>query len=308
MKCLSSEKRNDMANQIALKARDVDVCMFNILDGTLDKDFLLDCLMFYQNKDGGFKGGLHIDNYNINSSPYQVYEALRLLDMAGFDSSCDNELFDMIINKAFNYLYNRCEIKDNKWNPNVITNNQFAHAKIFTFNDENKDMFGYNPTAAIIGYTLLLCKPTKAYYKKALKMLDICLLDFEAKSEFNKYEAISFMSLLNSLKKLNLCSDKYEMMEKKLVDSLLKSVSTDFSDQGIHPLECGLYLSDSKLDELKNLECDYLIDSIKSFGLWDSNCDWGYNDYPEEDSASLKWIGATTVNNYYYLKKCGRIE
>lgn len=308
MKYLSSDKRNDMANQIALKARDVDVCMFNILDGALDKDFLLDCLMFYQNKDGGFKGGLHIDNYNVNSSPYQVYEALRLLDMAGFDANCDNELFDQIINKAFNYLYNRCEIKDNKWNPNVITNNQFAHAKIFTYNDENKEMFGYNPTAAIIGYTLLLCKPTKAYYKKALKMLDICLLDFEAKNEFNKYEAISYMSLLNSLKKLNLCSDKYEMIEDKLVNNLLNNVSLDFNDQGIHPLECGLYLENSKLDELKNKELDYLIDNIKSFGLWDSNCNWGYNDYPEEDSASLKWIGATTVNNYYYLKKCGRIE
>ncbi|MBR6071735.1 MAG: hypothetical protein IKP77_02740 [Acholeplasmatales bacterium] len=308
MKYLSSDKRNDMANQIALKARDVDVCMFNILDGTLDKELLLDCLMFYQNKDGGFKGGLHIDNYNINSSPYQVYEALRLLDMAGFDSSCDNELFDAIINKAFNYLYNRCEIKDNKWNPNVITNNQFAHAKIFTYNDENMEMFGYNPTAAIIGYTLLFCKPTKAYYKKALKMLDVCLKDFEEKNEFNKYEAISFMSLLNSLRKLEIYSDKYEMIENKLVNNVLKKVSTDFNDQGIHPLECGLYLNNNKLEELKNLECDFLIDSIKSFGLWDSNCNWGYNDYPEEDSASLKWIGATTVNNYYYLKKCGRIE
>ena len=56
-----------MANQIALKARDIDVCMFNIIDGTLEKELLLDCLMFYQNNDGGFKGGLYIDNYNINS-------------------------------------------------------------------------------------------------------------------------------------------------------------------------------------------------------------------------------------------------
>ena len=94
MKKLDNNKRIDMANQIALKARDIDVCMFNIIDGTLDKELLLDCLMFYQNNDGGFKGGLYIDNYNINSSPYQVYEAFRLLDMAGFDSSCDNELFD----------------------------------------------------------------------------------------------------------------------------------------------------------------------------------------------------------------------
>ncbi len=308
MKKLDNSKRIDMANQIALKARDIDVCMFNIIDGTLDKELLLDCLMFYQNTDGGFKGGLYIDNYNTNSSPYQVYEAFRLLDMAGFDSKCDNELFDHIINKACNYLYNRETIIDNKWNPNVKTNNQFAHAKIFTYNDENRELFGYNPTAALIGYTLLFCKPTKAYYKKALKMLDVCLHDFYEKETFNKYEAISFMNLLNSLKKLNIYSEHYNKIEEKLVNNLINNVSNDFEDLNIHPLECGIYLNNDKLDELKDKELDYLIDSIKPFGLWDSNSDWGYNDYPEADSASLKWIGARTVNNYYYLKKCGRIE
>ena len=308
MKYLEEKKRIDMINQIALKARDIDVCMFNILDGALDRELLLDCLMFYQAKDGGFKGALHIDNYNVNSSPYQVYEAFRLLDMVGFDSSCDNELFESIINKACNYLYNREAIIDNKWNPNVLTNNNFAHAKIFTYNDENKEMFGYHPTAALIGYTLLFCKPTKAYYKKALKMLDICLEYFYSKEVFNKYEQISFMSLLNSLKKLNIYTEHYNKMEKKLSDNLIINVSDNFDDLGIHPLECGLYLNDSRLEEMKNNELDHLIDSIKPFGLWDYTGSWEYNDYPEADSAALKWIGATTVNNYYYLKKCGRIK
>ena len=308
MNYLTKEKRNDMANQIALKARDIDVCMFNILDNYLEPELLLDCLMFYQNKDGGFKGGLHIDNYNVNSSPFQVYEAFRLLDMAGFDSNSQNELYDTIINKACNYLYNREVISDNKWNPNVITNNQFAHAKIFTYNDENKVLFGYHPTAALIGYTLLFCKPTKAYYKKALKMLDLCISDLYEKESLNKLEAKSYMILFNTLKRLGLKTEEQDKIEKKLVKNLLDNVSLDFNDQGIHPLECGLYLNDSKLNELKDKELDYLIDTIKPFGLWDSNSDWGYNDYPEADSASLKWIGATTVNNYYYLKKCGRIE
>ncbi len=309
MKKLTKEQRNDMSNQIALKARDVDVCMFNILDGYLDKELLLDCLTFYQNTDGGFKGGLFIDNYNINSSPYQVYEAFRLLDMVGFDSSCKEEMFESIVNKACNYLYNRCDIINNKWNPNVKSNDNFAHAKVFSYNNENKELFGYNPTAALIGYTLLFCKPTKAYYKKALKMLDVCLKDFYSKDEFNRYEAIAYMSLLNSLKKLNIYNEHYSKMEEKLVNNIINNYSSNYENVNeIHALECGLYLNDSKLDELKNDELDYLLESIKPFGLWDYSGDWGYNDYPEADSASLKWIGAITVNNYYYLKICGRIE
>ena len=308
MKLLSKDKRIDMANQICLKARDIDVCMFNILDGSLEKELLLDCLMFYQAKDGGFQGGIYIDNYNTNSSPFQVYEAFRLLDMAGFDSSCEDKLYDEIVNKACNYLYNRAEIKDNKWNPNVITNNDFAHAKIFTYNEENREFFGYAPTASLIGYTLQFCKPTKAYYKKALRMLDICLKDFYEKDSFNKYEITSYMNLLNSLKKLNIYTEHFDKIENKLSEYIIKNYSNDYNDNGIHALECGLYLNNSKLNELKDKELDYLVDSIKSFGLWDYNTDWGYDDYPEQDSASLKWIGAITVNNYYYLKKCGRIE
>ena len=59
---------------------------------------------------------------------------------------------------------------------------------------------------------------------------------------------------------------------------------------------------------MKEKELDFIIDSLKPFGLWDHIGGWGYDKYPEEDSAMLKWIGAETVNNYYLLKKCGRLE
>ena len=55
-------------------------------------------------------------------------------------------------------------------------------------------------------------------------------------------------------------------------------------------------------------ELDYLIDSIAPHGMWDYNESWGYDKYAEEDSAKLKWIGAGTVNNYFLLKKYGRLE
>jgi hypothetical protein len=100
MKLLTKQKQDDMARQVSLKSRDIDICIFSALEGSLPKEMLLDCLMLYVNNDGGFGHGLYIDNYNVNSSVYQVYEAFRLLDMLDFDSSCQNELYDEIINKA----------------------------------------------------------------------------------------------------------------------------------------------------------------------------------------------------------------
>lgn len=309
MKLLTKAMQQDMAIQMCNKARDIDICLFNALDGSMPKDLLLDCLTLYETEDGGFGHGLYIDNYNTNASVYQVYEALRLLDMLDFDSNCKLELYEPIINKCFNYIYNRAEFKNGKWNPNVKSNDNFAHAKIFSYDDSNLNLFGYHPTAAIIGYTLTLCKPTKAYYKKALRLLDDCINYLYNAKALTKYEAISFASLLNSLKKANLKKEEWNKIEKILIDNAKTNISLDFSNNdSLHPLEAALYLDDEELNEKKELELDYLISSIKSFGLWDYTGDWGYDKYPEADSASLKWIGAITVNNYFYLKKCGRIE
>ena len=309
MKLLTKQKQDDMARQVSLKSRDIDICIFSALEGSLPKEMLLDCLMLYVNNDGGFGHGLYIDNYNVNSSVYQVYEAFRLLDMLDFDSSCQNELYDQIINKACNYLYNRVPPVKGIWNPNTKSNNDYAHSKEFEYNEENKKLFGLHPTAALLGYTLLFVKPTKAYYKKALATLPLILKEFYAKEEFTKYELISFNSLLNSLRKCNLLLEDQKKIEEKLTEYVKKNISSDFSNKSANrPLEVALYLNDSAFDEAKNQELDYLIDSIAPHGMWDYNESWGYDKYAEEDSAKLKWIGAGTVNNYFLLKKYGRLE
>lgn len=309
MKLLTKQKQDDMARQVSLKSRDIDICIFSALEGSLPKEMLLDCLMLYVNNDGGFGHGLYIDNYNVNSSVYQVYEAFRLLDMLDFDSSCQNELYDQIINKACNYLYNRVPPVKGIWNPNTKSNNDYAHSKEFEYNEENKKLFGLHPTAALLGYTLLFVKPTKAYYKKALATLPLILKEFYAKEEFTKYELISFNSLLNSLRKCNLLLEDQKKIEEKLTEYVKKNISSDYSNKSANrPLEVALYLEASAFDEAKNQELDYLIDSIAPHGMWDYNESWGYDKYAEEDSAKLKWIGAGTVNNYFLLKKYGRLE
>ena len=258
MKYLTKKQQDDMSYQVSLKSRDIDICMFSALEGSLPKEMLLDALMLYVNSDGGFGHGLYIDNYNVNSSVYQVYEAFRLLDMLDFNSSCDNELYDMIINKACNYLFNRIPAVNGVWNPNTKTNNDYAHSKEFEYTEENKKLFGLHPTAALLGYTLLFVKPTKAYYKKALKQLELVLKDFYSKEELTKYEIISFNSLLNSLRKTKLLEEDQKKIEDKLTEYVKKVISSDFGNlEANRPLEVALYLNDNSFDDLKNQQLDY---------------------------------------------------
>ena len=307
MKLFSKEAQQNLANQICLKARDIDVCMLNALDGSMPNDYVLDCLMMYQNHDGGFGGGLYIDNYNTNSSVYQVYEAFRLLYMAGFDKTCENKMYVDIVNKAGNYLYNRCIMKNNKWNPNVESNDDFAHAERFSFNKENEEMFGYHPTIDLIGYSLVLFKETKAYYNKAMKIARRILDDFYKLDKLSKYEVIGFANFLRMITKLDLFKEDQQKLNDKLVDYAESMLSVDFSDDQLHPLDV-INLHSDKLDKARELELDYLVDSVAKFGMWDYNKGWGSDRYPEADSAMLKWLGAVAVNNYYKLKECKRIE
>lgn len=308
MKILTNDIKDNIQRKVFNRGRDIDVALINVLFEDMPNDFILDCLMFYQNKDGGFGGGLYIDNYNPNSSVYQIYEAYRILDMAGFDSSCENELFDIIINKSMNYLYNRESVVKNRWNPNTKTNNDFAHSALFDYTQDFV-AFNYAPTAAILGYTFLYCKPTKAYYKKALKMTEIMIKDFKEMKSLNKLEFISFNIFLNCIKKCNLFVSEQQYIEEKLIRLAKEVVSLEFTNSSlVHPLDCALYLNDSELNELKNKQLDYIIDSIEPHGLWEKKDSWGHNKYAEEDSAKLKWIGAQSVNNVYILKLNNRVE
>ena len=83
MEMISKEDLNVIQRQMYNKARDIDVAVFNGLFEEDSKELVLDCLMMYMNRDGGFAHGLHIDNYNTNSSVYQTYEAFRILEMIG---------------------------------------------------------------------------------------------------------------------------------------------------------------------------------------------------------------------------------
>ena len=303
MKLLTKAMQETINYQMQLKSRDIDLCVLNALDNALSIDYVCDSLMLYVNKDGGFGNGLYIDNYNTNTSVYQIYEAFRILDMVGFDSNSKNELFDQIVNKACNYLYNRCELEDNKWNPNVITNNDFAHSQIFTYSDENKKLFGYHPTAAILAYTLKFNKETKAYYKKALKQIRIMLDDFYKMEEFSEFEMISFNTFYRIIKDLNLFTDELDKINNKLILNAENMVKN-----GSKALDVAFEVSSEYLDNKKNEELDLMISSIAPHGMWEHSGVWGYNKYVEEDSAAIKWIGAETRNNYYILKKYGRLE
>lgn len=305
MKKLTKEEVLSIEPILYNKARDIDVAIYNALSDEMSKEFVLDSLMLYMNKDGGIGGGLEIDNYNPNSSVYQCYEALRILDALGFDSTYKNELYTHITNKIGNYLYNRCDIKEGLWNPTTKTNEEFAHSEVFNYKENFSKFFGVHPTAAILGFTFTLFPASKAYYKKALKQVGYIFSYIEEKNDWTEYDYISFNSLLGSLKKANLFQEEQIQLEKAILKHLEKDIenlSRELPYMLTHVKVEGL------LKEALDKTLDELVDGRASHGLWEHKKGWGSNRYPEADSAMLKWLGAETVWTLYLLDSYGRIE
>lgn len=305
MKMLSKEELVTIERQIYNKARDLDVALYNALFDDMGKEFILDSLMLYVNRDGGFGSALEIDNYNPNSSVYQTYEALRILDAYGFDKNCTDELYVQMMNKIGNYLFNRSPLTDGLWNPLVKTNDDFAHSEEYNYMENPFSIWGVHPTAAILGYMLTSFPENKAYYKKALKQLNFVFAYLDAKKSFSTYDFISFNQLLGSLKKLEILKEEQGKIEERLIEeAMLHLEDKDFP--------FAAYLSNASLpDSLKacvDANLDMILSSRASHGLWEHKKGWGSTRYPEADSAALKWIGAESVWNLFLLKQYGRIE
>lgn len=308
---MSKLEKKDLDNiefQIYNKGRDIDVAAYNGIFTDLSNEYVLDSLMLYQNPDGGFGGGLAIDNYNPDSSVYATYEALRIIYCTGFSSINKEALYTSLTNKALNYLFNRCQIVKNKWNYTSIHNDKYAHSDFFTHKKENFEEKGYYPTVAIYALTLYLVNPNKAYYKKAMTGLKQALSEVLKQSTFSYYDILGFSYAIEICLKLNLFKDEVTKLNALFINEVKSMLSPKetWPNAKMPFVLCSHLKLDDELLALMEQNADVIIEQRASHGLWEPFHSWETS-YPEEDSAMLKWIGYMTWNYLYLLKKFKKI-
>lgn len=307
MKYVTKEMQATIERQMYNRGRDIDVAILNAMNDPEAKDFVLDCLMFYMNRDGGFANGLEIDNYNTNSTVFQTYEALRILSSLQFSADEENELFQEITQKIGNYLFNRCSLDEGRWNPLDITNNTFAHSEEYTYTADCLSIWQFHPTASIVGFILELYKPTKVYHKKALKLVGGAIDYLVGVPQYSEYDFISTNHLLGSLKRMSLFEEAQILLEEKLISQARKVIQNKEISFDIADVLTSCTIPSDLQPAIE--EClDHKITAIAPHGLWERTKGWGSTKYPEEDSAMLKWLGAETVRQLAILRHYHRLE
>lgn len=125
------------------------------------KDNVITALAAYQNPDGGFGHALEADSWNPNSSPIQTWNACELI----FEINCPED--EPIIKGILSYLESGIDFDGEVWLAEIPTNNNYPHAPWWSYNNNVKEEWGYNPTAALAGFILYYCDSKTSLYKKA---------------------------------------------------------------------------------------------------------------------------------------------
>lgn len=293
------------------KARDVDISLYNGIIYEDNLEMVIMALSMYQKPDGGFGSNLDINNYNPNSTVLSTSIALDSIYKAGIRSGFDDEYFKQMVHSAYKYLFKTAKIVDNKWNPLEETNNNYPCGNWLRYNTENIEKFSYSPTAALLGYGLVLLEETDPFYKKCLSMVECALKDYLELNKVNKYVIYSFNILKDTAKELSLYKDLTAQVEEKLFFDA-KSImcrKDEYADKFVTmPIDVFFdYTGDSEVDKIIDDNLDYLIENIPSYKLYEPNYTWG-NDVPESDTALLKGFGTMTLKYINIFKKFNRLE
>lgn len=286
---LENEFIDLLERQLYNKARDIEVALYNSLVTKEFKSMAADALLMYYHDDGGFGEALYIDNYNPNSNAYTTYYALKLIyeyDLANFP------IIKKILKKVFNYLFKKA-YKNNYFFFKAEPSNTYPCSNDFKYDKS----YTLCPTLGIIGYALLLGDDLAK--KDALNLLNL-IKDRICDDLIKTGEDILNLSILiKGLKENKLIYSDYKTLLVKYLEPLY------FKTNDCLMIEVDTYYNLNQ--EVKDVLLDEMINCKNKLGFWDYDKPW-HNEYPEGDVALLKWVGATSLKYFYYLKKNLRIK
>lgn len=289
-------------------ARPIDLARWRFHFEEGPAEAVLVALEAYQNADGGFSHALEADSWNTESAPIQTWCAVEILKEIGCR---DKE--HKIIKGMLHYLKNCQHTREGCWLAEIPSNNLHPHAPWWTYELENVGDWGYNPTAAFVGFILEYAKEEDSLRQQVSKNLDNIINDYLSKTEIDMHELGCFISLWESCKKTGTMLKKEQEFEKKLAMDVKKNINPntdEWSEYTSTPSRFFNTLSSPYYKENKKLadyEGSLLIQSRNAEGIWD--IPWQWVGYEEEFAVSKNWWKAQRIiENMLYLRNFGLLE
>lgn len=285
-------------------ARPLDLARFNYHFENGSKEEVINTLKAYQNEDGGFGHALEADSWNPNSSPIQTWTATEIIHEI---DSLDKE--NEVIQGILKYLQSEKHYRNGCWEGEVPTNNDYPRAPWWTYNQDNVDKCGYNPTACLIGFVLLYGDRASKFYKQMQENAKLAVDYIMKKDIGDMHELACFIRLYEYCEK----AEQYNLFsmndfKARLKELIRKTITYDKEQWGTcyvckpsQLMDKSSVMYDTELEDIMEYETRFIIESMKSEGCWDINWSWG--DYPAEWAISENWWkGYMVVKYLLYLE------
>lgn len=308
---LKKDKLNQIGEWIKKNARPLEIARYEYHFENGSNENVLRCLSQFQNEDGGFGHGLEADNWNPNSSPIACSVALKILYETGFRKKND------MIDRCIDYLSgNYFDDKKGTWATIIPSNNNYAHAPWWTWEEGGRNTWDFNPSIEIAGLMLyhsdgdnLSSKIANLCFKKAEEYL---LSENQISDNFHEiYCYLHGLLLANQVR--NKVSVDLKSMEEKIKEYIEATICRDsqkwLTTYVAQPIDFMNYLNDDDLmivqgyrnEMIENAKA--LIDSLPQNGVWDITWTWNGN-YPGVfEKARVIWQAVFAVERLIKFKR-----
>lgn len=286
---------------IYYNARPLDLARWKYHFENGSKQEVVNCLMTYQNTDGGFGHALEADCFNPNSSPIQTWVATEILREIEFEENNHD-----IIQNMLRYLASGKGFSDthNQWLNVVPTNNDHPHA-VWWHHKEQGDELLYNPTACLVGFIIKYADKDSELYIKARSIAKEAYKFFEDNFPLVDTHIVGcFIRLYEYLTEAGK-TDLLDManFRNKLTDQISHSICTDIGkwENEYVTLPSALIRSKNGIGYNENTEsiqaeCDFITKSQLQDGSFPVMWQW-YNDYKEFEIARNWWKSDFIIRN-----------
>lgn len=313
MRKLILEDYREIRSWIYRNARPLELAIWKYHFENGSKEEVISALSFYQNDDGGFGHGLEADNWNPNSSPYTTLAAVNILKGINF-----TDKNHPIINGIFKFLESNVYCSEDGWDFNIPSNNDYAHAPWWTYNEEANKVEGIGITAELAGFILTNSNENSEIYKKALKFSDAVINKLGTSDKYGDMGIGGYCILLDNIKQAKL-TERFdcEFLSKRLKELVHESIVRDTKKWISYSVRPSDYITNPESifykdnEDIVSQELDYIIETRPKNGVWDITWSWfELNDkYPKEFSISENWWKAEkAIEKIKLLKNFDRLD
>jgi hypothetical protein len=307
MKKLSKQAIEEIRQWVYCNARPLELELWRYHFEHGNKEAVISVLMNYQNRDGGFGHAIDPDNWNPDSSPYNVSFAIDILRSIDF-----YDITHPIYEKLFHYLENTEHKADYGWFFTIPSNEYQPHACWWDYNANDNVFQSIGITAMLSGFILRYGKGCPKLYQMAMNYARQLIEKLQTTTEFGDIGVKGYIKLMDDIEGAGLTKEfNFQSFYEKLREVVNSKI--DINNFMVNPLGF-IWTPESKFYEdnksVVHTELDQIIDQRPAAGVWGIPWEW-YNDnkYPKAFAISENWWKSfKAIEIILLLKAFGRLE